>query len=316
MRPRLLRTREHGDEDPAATPAGDAPARVPTGIVTFGPEATMPSAPVKLAEQGLRCLEHLPDIALDWLETDAGSVRAVSARGRLHRFSGEVRQDSFALAQSEEMLALVVADGVGGESSGHIGSALAARTAVRSQALIAQALAHDGDAGTIELAQLSSEIEAIGADRGLPARELSTTFTMAVVRPRDPATGATTVTLVQLGDSPAWRIRDGAWTQLGAAPGAEAEADGVLSTSTPALPLHVAASIWNETLAPGDTLALTSDGVGNIVASNAEYAEALGRLWAASAPAPGDLISVVDATVRTFEDDRTFVGLRLADGPA
>jgi len=316
-------TKHQVDEEPATLRASDEPGGLPaapdlpspeqgrTGVLTFGDAAAMPPAPVRLAEQRMRHLEYLPDIAVDWLETTAGSIRAVSARGRLHRFSGEVRQDSFALAQDDDALALIVADGVGGESAGHIGAALAARTAAHSRALIAQVLAHGADPGTIELSELSAAIEAVGLDRGISARAMSTTFTMAVVPLSAPATDATTVAIIQLGDSAVWRIRDSAWTRLAAVP--EEEADSVLSTSTPALPLHVEGSIWSETLSPGDTLALTSDGVGNIVTQNADYAEALGRLWSGSAPAPGDLLSVVDATVRTFEDDRTFVGIRLAD---
>jgi serine/threonine protein phosphatase PrpC len=315
--------RHQADEGLATPRAGDEPGGFPattdvpspkqggTGVLTFGDAATMPPAPVKLTEQRMRHLEYLPDTALDWLETTAGSIRAVSARGRLHRFSGEVRQDSFALAQDEDALVLIVADGVGGESAGHIGAALAARTAANSRALIARALAHGADPGSIMLSELSAAIEAVGLDRGIPAQAMSTTFTMAVVSPPASATGATTAAIIQLGDSPVWRIRDSAWTRLDAVP--EAEADSVLSTSTLALPLHIEASIWSETLSPGDTLALTSDGVGNIIPQNADYAEALGRLWSGSAPAPSDLLSVVDATVRTFEDDRTFVGIRLAD---
>ena len=302
---------ERTPDEPEAPLAGGQPPQLTDGLLTFGPEASLPAAPAQVVEQRLRHLEHIPDSAIDWLDTDHGSVRAISARGRMHRYMGEVREDSFAMAQGEAHLLLAVADGVGTESAGHIGSAIAAWTAAHSSRLISTAVEHGPEPGVVDLQELSTTLHAVAADRGLPASGVSTTLLVAVVRLDDAASEEASVTLIQLGDSPAWRISDGAWESLGSQPADNA--DEVLSTQTAALPLHTEARIWTETFRPGQTLALTSDGVANILRANSEYAASLALLWAEAAPAPSDLMRVVDATVKSFEDDRTFVGIRFPE---
>jgi hypothetical protein len=298
----------HADIDAEAS----QPPRLVDRHLTFGPVAKLQPAPVRLAGQGMRHLEHVPDTVMDWVETAMGSVRAVSTRGRMHRYLGEVRQDSFALAEGEGYLMLAVADGVGNEAAGHVGSAIAARTAAHSRRLIAAALEHGAEPGFIDLENLRTTLEAVATDRGLPASTTSTTLVVALVRQPDPGTDKTVVTLIQLGDSPAWRVRQGIWERLG--PQLATDDGGVLTTDVAALPLHTEARIWTETFESGHTLALTSDGIGNILDANPQYASSLGLLWREAAPAPSDLLQVVDATVKTFEDDRTLVAVRFPDG--
>jgi hypothetical protein len=114
------------------------------------------------------------------------------------------------------------------------------------------------------------------------------------------------VVFAQIGDSTAWRCTDAGWSQLGQT---EMQED-IVSTAVDPLPLHDRAYVWRETFSSGETLALVSDGVGNIMLANPSFKRELGRLWSGSAPSLGDLLKVVDASVKTFDDDRTFVGVR------
>jgi serine/threonine protein phosphatase PrpC len=283
-------------------PASNAPRR-------FGPPANLSPVPRKLAIQ-LSASRHVPDTALDWLDAAAGRIRAVSTRGHMHRYLGEVRQDSFGIGMPEGYLTLAVADGVGSSSASHTGSAFAARTSVRRTDLM-QALDQPGTAA-VSLDFLTNTMHTLAAEAGLQPRQLSTTLVLAAIADRQPPEGDIEVTLAQVGDSSAWRLRDGQWTELGA----EAEdAESPIITAVESLPLYPKARVWRETFHPGETLALVSDGVGNILPANRGFADALAALWQVDAPAPAELLSVLDATVKSYDDDRTFVGLRFADRP-
>jgi serine/threonine protein phosphatase PrpC len=265
--------------------------------------------PRRLANQ-LSASRHVPDTAIDWLDAEAGRVRALSTRGHMHRYLGEVRQDSFGIGTPEGYLALAVADGVGSSSASHIGSAFAARKSVTLTALM-QALADPGAAG-VSLGFLTSTMHTLAAEAGLEPRQLSTTLVLAAVAEQQPSADGFEVILAQVGDSSAWRLRDGRWTELGAEP---EDAESPIITAVESLPLYPKARVWRETFHPGETLALVSDGVGNILPANRDFADALAELWQADAPAPAELLSVLDATIKSFDDDRTFVGLRFAGRP-
>jgi serine/threonine protein phosphatase PrpC len=321
-------SRKTPDEGPEDTPidAGDAGVRPDTaetegsgsdssalvsGPLTFGDPAALQAAPIKLAAQPSRLLEHVPDTALDWLETPTASMRAVSARGRLHRHLGEAREDSFALAETEGHLVLAVADGVGNAPASHVGSAIAARMAVLSPGTVLPALmASESGTETLDLRDVSAALAFVAADREIPPLAVSTTLLLAAIRPPDPGTGETRVTLVQLGDSLAFRLRSRVWERLG--PSAPQDEEDVKSTATVALPEHTQALIWTDVFRPGETLALTSDGVSEAMAGNVDYAASLALLWESTAPAPNDLLRVIDATVKSYDDDRTFMGVRFS----
>ena len=50
----------------------------------------------------------------------------------------------------------------------------------------------------------------------------------------------------------------------------------------------------------------------NILQANEGYAQYLAGLWNAAAPTPGQLLEGVDAAVKTYDDDRTIVAIKLA----
>ncbi|WP_327635297.1 protein phosphatase 2C domain-containing protein [Kribbella sp. NBC_00482] len=305
-------------DEPVPQPVAERPSVAESGrssetssgrLRRFGPPANLSPVPRRLAKQR-SATRHVPDIALDWLDTQVGRVRALSARGHMHRYLAEVRQDSFGIGAPDGYLTLAVADGVGSSSASHIGSAYAARASVGHDGLVASLA--DPSVDTVSLDFLSSAMQTMAAENNLQPRQLSSTLMLAAVADQRPSTDGFEVTLAQVGDSSAWRLRDGRWIELGAGP---EDTESPIVTAVESLPLCPIARVWREIFRPGETLALVSDGIGNILPANQDFADALAELWRTDAPVPADLLSVLDATIKSYDDDRTFVGLHFAELP-
>jgi serine/threonine protein phosphatase PrpC len=359
--PAVVNQPEAKTDDPGGATSSDAngehalspadPRRTTAGPMIFGPQGKLQPIPTTVvcdAEDA----DRVPDTAADWLSSALGEVRAVSARGHMHRHQGEVRQDSFAIGERVGAVVLSVADGVGSASLSHAGSAIAATRVGRSRAVssilerridvadhglataeeVDAASAHENadvapteipidDESHLTARELSSELQSlifddIAADivqeatfRGADSWELSTTLVAAVVLPRHNHDQAYSAVILQIGDSSAWRMRHGEWTELGDSPH---EGESLISTGVEPLPSFHEPQVWEEELRAGDVLALMSDGVANILQANEDYAQYLARLWDATAPTPGQLLEGVDAAVKTYDDDRTIVAIKLA----
>jgi serine/threonine protein phosphatase PrpC len=283
--------------------------------LTFGPSARLRPEPPRLADQPVDVGDHVADTSLDWLNVKWASIRAVSARGHMHRHLGEMRQDAFALGTSEGFLALAVADGLGSATASHVGSAIAARQSVQWQGLAQLSADHGGQSGTIGVEEIAEQVAEAARARGVSETDVCTTLILALVDPSPPNDGgeaAYDVLLLQVGDSSAWRIANGVWSELGRSDDS-GPPGSLISTAVDPLPLHREARIWRERFRPGETLALVSDGIGNILSANDEFATALAGLWTDAAPTPAQLLELVDATVKSFDDDRTFVGLQFSE---
>lgn len=274
------------------------------GLVTFGGRARLRPTPVKVAKQSPRALEHVPDIAIDWLDTTFAEVRALSARGHMHRYLGNLRQDSFAIELTEPYLVVAVADGVGTGSESHHGSAMAVRESVRAADVLEAIVAASEVKREVSLAPLAAGLTYEARRNGLEPQQVATTLVLAIVSAAAADDGSRKVVVAQIGDSTAWRHRSNEWHQLG-----EVEKREV-GTMVEMLPFHSNARVWCETFRAGETLALVSDGVGELLHYRVGYERELSALWRECAPAPGNLLNVVDATVKSFDDDRTFVGVR------
>ena len=314
------------------SPSSDPPASIPVpsdeqapgvafahGNLAFGEPARLRPLPIMLAPTPKRLLEHVPDTALDALDINDASVRAVSVRGHLHRYLGEVRQDSYAIGAVEGCLVLAVADGVGSCPSSELGSASAARVAVGSSHLVSTLRDVTDQQSEVDLVEIVRHLTDIAAERHLDPGMLATTLLVAVVDLRVPPDGHVPVTILERGDSHAWRSDGGGWTRSGAP--VESEEDP-LATSVEPLPQYQVGRVWRLHLSPGETLLLATDGVGDLLRrdgtdapASPEYASALAELWRDAAPAPADLLRVVDATVRSYDDDRTLVGIKISDPP-
>lgn len=276
--------------------------------LTFGPEARLKPIPVKPIAPQVRSYETARDTALDWLDDKLGQIRAASVRGHIHRYSAEIRQDSFALARGTNYLALAVSDGVGSAKAAHLGSACASQAIVESEVLLGDVVSAKVP-GEVSLRDIATLLRSVASDHGVDASDVSTTLTVAVVLETPSRSGETSVVIAQIGDSPAFRLSRGEWIELRCPVSDERRGD-LIDNSVEPLPGHHTASVWVETFAPGESLFLVSDGVSDPVKSNGDYARALGALWRSDAPSPADLLKVLDATVKSFDDDRTLVGIR------
>jgi hypothetical protein len=287
------------------------PFETDDGLVRFGAAAKLLPVPPRSAEQFGDLLEAPSDIAMDWLDLDGGSVRAVSARGHMHRYLGEVRQDSFAIHAHSDYVLMAVADGVGSASASHLGSAITARNVV-IDTTVASRLRDAGAEPTKETLYSLAELLIYEARRRhLEPKSLATNLIVAAVPRKVSDDGIFNVTFLKLGDPSAWRHDGERWVECRATKPVE-DSDGPTSTKTDALPLHTEATVWREVFEPGETVAVASDGVGNILGANKDFARELSALWRITAPSPAILLKYVDATVKSYDDDRTFVGCRFS----
>ena len=262
---------------------------------------------------------YRPDTALDGGTCHGLTVRAASVRGRMKRFQGGPRQDDFCLRASNSRPAVVVAvaDGMGSAKRSSLGAALAVRHAVEAveeqllehapeavnwpqvfnRAGAALLMEHRRDSGGLETERPDSE------ETKAVSRDLGTTLTVAIVEVREDRTVAT---VAAIGDSPAFRLADGAYELLAG----ERETDEGFSTSAVvALPYLPAPEVRSVALSPDEVLLVCTDGFsGPLSAGNSD----VGRLFARelATPPPLSLWSyLVDFTKATYDDDRTLVAV-------
>lgn len=274
------------------------------GLFSYGPPGTLQPIPGCQIEQPGDVLEHVPDTTLDWLDVDGSKIRAVSVRGHAHRYFGEVRQDSYAFHLYPDYVAMAVADGVGSSSASHLGSAIAARRTVLDSSLLERLLAVERCPTAETLDTLSEVLSYEAVKRRLEPFQLATTLMVAVIPIEPDDEGTFDVSLLRIGDSSAWRRTERSWAVCGTSD----DSQGPETTATSALPMQSEATVWRESFKVGDVLALATDGVGNIVLNNDMFARELSMLWNANAPVLANLLKVLDATVKTYDDDRTFIG--------
>jgi serine/threonine protein phosphatase PrpC len=247
-------------------------------------------------------------------------VRAASIRGLAHRQEGLVRQDDYltALTPDRSHLVIAVADGLASGDHSHV----AARVAVRQGAdrlceLLATVPTSDVPWDDL-LQQLSSLIIGVAAttqqvpldamDAHAAAKLMATTLVLAVVSVAPDDDGTHDVRAIRVGDSSAWVLRSGSWVSLGAIKNDEATISESATLGLPHLP-SVPVAVYRARLAIGEALLLMSDGVGDpLDGGRGEVGSTLANLWARP-PAPLAFAAQVDFARRTYDDDRTAVGV-------
>jgi hypothetical protein len=258
--------------------------------------------------------EYRPDTVLDGWSTKCFTVRLASVRGYLHRYNGAPRQDDVAAGADLRtgIVTFAVADGVSSAAQSHIGASIASATLVEVQ----QQMLADGRRIDLSYAvqAAASRITQRGAyilrqenpDPKDVERLLATTLTAGFIRV-DPEHGAI-ATLVQVGDSGAWILRDGCYFSLFDPKNNSEEA--VISSAVsplPRLPGRISPKEWR--LAPGDVLLVGTDGFGDPLGDGDGL---VGRLFAehllAPPPARG-LAHLLDFSRDTFDDDRTLLAI-------
>lgn len=290
---------------PQPPDAGLAPQVIFVPLLEFGPAARLRPEPNMVTSQSARLEDHVSDSELDGARIGASEIRAVSVRGHMHRWEGEVRQDAFAFGVGLDRLTLAVSDGVGNASASNVGANAAVREAAR-EALDPQTL----------VARSRQAVHDSAVARGLSPRDVSATLIAASV-PLQPTRvegrAVWPVTLWQVGDSLPVRLRGGTWEVLHHPDTVTGGADELTNSAVDALPQSGDAAVWIENFQHEDVLLLVTDGVSNLAAANAEYRDALISLFDGRTPSMAELLRVVDATVKSFDDDRTVIALRLVD---
>jgi len=244
-----------------------------------------------------------PALAMDYGDAVNGlvAIRAGSLRGNSHVALSRPRQDAYAVLVDNSFIHLAVADGVGSQDHSHIGSEVAAQTAVEVSR-VATAPAEVADA---VVQRLNAKAAALGFD---PVR-LSTTLCWARI-----SIGSESmpwrVEVAEWGDSELLvydtrKLRDGhpRWQRLPKHVGGPAN-------SVLALPVHqviqaqTTEALWN----PGEVLGLYSDGVAADIRHDTVLGHALAKAWHA-VPSPWEYVGQLAFRYRPANDDRAAITL-------
>lgn len=316
------------DADPdvvdASAEAEPAPTPRPSDRTAYSALATFPA----LGDPG-RQREVVPvfgkltvgvsDTELDLLTIDPFEVRACASRGMSHRLAGTPRQDAFAVNASDGWVVVAVADGVSSGAHSHV----AAETAARAAARLVIARLGQGEPDWVamcgrisrrlideaqyrQLVSLPDDVDVETQIRTV-RNVMSTTLVVAAVRRQPEADGSFAGLLAVLaGDSGAYLLGDGRLTSLAGGKVGDAT---ITSTSVDPLPGSAAPVAVPFELGAAQALIVTSDGLGDPVGSgDTEVGRHLARRWA-SPPGPAEFLNDVNLLRRTFDDDRTAVGL-------
>jgi serine/threonine protein phosphatase PrpC len=256
---------------------------------------------------------YRPDSIADGWSTGHFTVRLASVRGYDHRYSGAPRQDDMAVAHHPRTGAVVfaVADGVSAAPLSHIGATAACRAALSSilagldspeERVDWQGLVQAAAWQICEQAKLVLGLPEV--NRGAADEQMATTLVAGMVLPKQ---AGPEVSLIQVGDTSAWRLHgDTYYNLLDSKHNPDAAVFSSAVTALPRVP-QVRASVG--TLAPGETLLVGTDGFGDPLGSGRgavgrHFAEAL-----AEVPPILKFANDLDFSRETFDDDRTLFAL-------
>ena len=260
------------------------------------------------------------DTELDFFTAEPFEIRACSTRGLSHRHAGVPRQDAFCLAVNDGWVALCVADGVSQGKHSQVAAETAARAACKLALDGAEdlpgldwtALANRVSRRILDEARYRRLVDLSGVDD--PAEQvrtvraaMSTTAVVALVSRAARADGAfDAVVAVLAGDSGAFRLEAGALAVLA---GGKSLAGSVTDSSVHPLPGPASPVVLEATLCEGQALLLTSDGIGDPVGDGAgDVGSELARRWA-QPPTAAEMFTDVNFLRRSYDDDRTAVGI-------
>ncbi|MGW6204420.1 protein phosphatase 2C domain-containing protein [Streptomyces sp. NPDC055089] len=250
-----------------------------------------------------------PGMAADSARVGDLEVRAASVVGAGHRIdetNASPRQDAYRVGRDAASRHLVVAVADGMSDSPHSDTA----AAVAALALV-NALRRQLDEGVPLLRldhasaflEAAGQVHAVARQRHWPADTVRTVATAAVVPAAAGPDGGRDLWLAGLGDTTAWVRRPQRWSlKLGDKQrGLDA---GRLDAYLPHTPEAVRRQLVR--LAPGDVLALTSDGVGDALTDLPEAHDWFHRQWASPVSA-FELLLHINYDSHQRNDDRTAV---------
>lgn len=259
---------------------------------------------------------YRPDTVIDGWSRGSFAIRAASVRGYLHRHNGAPRQDDFAIALplDRDRLIVSVADGVSAALQSHIGSTTVVRYATQwleetAPDSIADIEWHSlFESAAWKLTELAASVLSLPeADAERAEHALATTLTCAVCEPS--MDGKLSAFVAGVGDSGAWILSDGAFTQvLG---GKQASDAGLSSSSVIGLP-RVPAKIEGIKLLiePGQVLLVGTDGFGDpLGGGDGGVGSLFTSLLGGRVPSLIEFAHALDFSRETFDDDRTLVAV-------
>jgi serine/threonine protein phosphatase PrpC len=259
------------------------------------------------------------DTELEFVTVAPFEIRACATRGWSHRQSGAPRQDFFAIAASDEWLIAAVADGVSSGPHSDVAALTAARAATRLALMEADIPGMDWlrlcdrlswriveEAKYRQLVEVDDDADA--SARVLAVREvMSTTAVVVALRRRVDDDGRHQGVLVLLaGDSAAYRLSGAMVAPL---LGGKDEDGYITSGRVHPLPGARSPIATEFALEKGQGVLLTSDGLSDPLGEGTgEVARVLGQRWS-EPPSPVDFFADLNFLRRTFDDDRTAVGI-------
>lgn len=264
------------------------------------------------------------DTALDFLSLDAFELRGCATRGWSHRYKGTPRQDAYSLLVNDEVIVIAVADGVSQGEYSQVAADTAARSACK---LVADQLSRTG---TLDWDQISGRVskriieeaeyrqishpegDQPTIDERLRAclSTMATTLIVAVVQRAATHEGHHVEIGVVAGDSVAY-LHPAGRDVLVSVSGGKTGTGPITSSRVRPLPGAVEPEVSTFFMLPGEALILGSDGIGDPIGDgDGEVGRELASRWA-EPPAIDDFLRDVNVYRRSFDDDRTAVGLWL-----
>jgi hypothetical protein len=248
----------------------------------------------------------------DGFDSDSFVVRAASVRGYLHRFRGTPRQDDLALAvhPGSQALVLAVADGVSSASHAHVGAAVVCRAVVEAVLDGLDDGAPPDWASVVQAAawalveQARRQFALAEPDPAEAERTMATTLVAGIVQPT--GDGCARASLVQVGDTSAWVLRDGGYVEVLKSK----SGDELLPSAVAALPrVPAAVEPVDVTVPAAGVLLVGTDGFGDAVGDGSGEIGALFAQGLLTPPPPLGLAHLLDFSRETFDDDRTVVAV-------
>jgi serine/threonine protein phosphatase PrpC len=267
------------------------------------------------------------DTALDFFSLTPFEIRAASTRGFSHRYSGAPRQDSYAIHSSEDWLVCAVADGVSQGRFSHIAAEVAARASVR---LLTRTIGKpwadpvanfDGEDFVRRLNETivreARHRQIFKVPEGATEEELtsqvrrqmaSTLIVCAVSRVLHDRK-AEVILLNVAGDCSGFMLDKKGFNKIGG--GKQIDAP-IHDTSVRPLPGNVKITETFTELDGGCAIVLVSDGIGDPFGEGDSSAAKYSAGFLQTPPRPADLFELINFKQRSFDDDRTMVGIWLS----
>ncbi len=245
-----------------------------------------------------------PDTVLDDAHAAGLDIRAASLRGLMHSRYETPRQDCYSMAWLEEHQALIitVADGVGAFALSHEAAALVCRR-------MGTVLKRDAATGRFDweaaFSVMSNELDTLAVARGA---EIATTVVAAATTETE--RGSYRAEIAWVGDSAAYLLERDAWIVVGGTVKALADDTQPMVSATAALPgTHTAVTVTSIEFGSDTALFLMTDGVADPLGTGSgEVGQALAKWWC-TPPDKFEFARQVGFARRSFDDDRTVVGL-------